>query len=1336
MMMYSLRFRLRDPNPQVRESAALELIFAPDPDVFPELLALLEDSDADVRRTAIQALGALNSPDALQGLRNCLSDPVENVAIAARDALALLGSQAREAVLEWLENPEWPARASALRALEVFSPLPEVAQIAPLVQDPVWEVRCEAYQLLGRLQQAESLSVLMQALNHETQPLAREALLLALGRQEAPEARRWLLNAFFDPAGDESRQMLAPALQACGEAIRGDLESAGLWSPLPEVRSLSAALLVQLSSDVAPQLEPLLLDTQMSVRQTVAYALYQASPQQAFWEFVAGLYHPDDAVFAQALAELVVYPDPHTGSRLLDALDEMLLTPRALPLIEALGRMGHEAAAPALVELLEILPELDEQIAICRSLGRLRAWRAYPALQRLLAHPEPLLRNVAAQALSQISPDEPEWTQMGRLGSLSPAERAPLLVFLVRHPEARGFLVWLALNEAEPALQAEILEVLSDYAAPELGFLLLAWLREFPDPQPDTALAFLHAAGVSGLLPGMPERLLPWLHSREASIREGVLPLLTPHVTGLRLLLVPLLDDELWFVRQAALRLLARDPEQDSSALLEKALQDRDRDVRIQAVALLGQLNSHRAVELLVETLENGYRDIRAAAARALGAHRDPWAQEPLEIALAEDESPEVRAAAATALAALNAEEALDLIEEALGDEDDPEAMAVMLELLLSLNPQVALPWLRRALKSTEDALVARSLQLLSRYTTLAETLAPELQRHLETGEPAHQAQSLSLYLARHPEAAARWLDQSDPVLQAVALASLRAEQVAELQFQLVMLLDTPHLEVRQALLRSFARHPAMWPVLQQQAQQEQHPEVLTCLLTVLATLPAETTLPALSLLLQREDRLPVGDWLPTLLPFLNQGGETLLLTTLPGLENRELQQVFQQLAQAGEAALPVLQELTDSWDPALRLRALRTLGQLGEVALPHLQARWDSGNMAIQLAVLEAFKHLISPAALPILAEAARSVQDSLRAHAFEALAQQGEGARPLLEQLAQDARQTVRYDACRMLARLEPDHPVWGHLQGANSLLVSRRISHLIALQEVMAPEWLDALWHVRQDSSYRVRAQLCELPLGQLPVWREWLQRAAVHDVLPVRQAAVQALSQLSDADITPLLLGLWEQAPASLREALLTALSRLGLPWQALLGLEDSARFVRLSAACAVGQFRLTQARERLCELLHSDPDREVRATCSWALGQLADPESLPVLEAALQAPDYAVRLQSVIALGNLQVQSAGEALLAMLRQESDIGLLEEVLRSLQRLHFVPAVPELIALTRHHGDLLLRQQALESLALLGGESVKGHLQEVSRWREEPELAAWAQTLLSEQLVEQSC
>jgi HEAT repeat protein len=115
----AIRKLLRDPSARVREQTAQVLRDLRDKESAPEMMGLLADSDASIRRRAVQALTAIDAGEAIPGLADRLtSDQDDRVRVSAADGLGKLkASQATEPLLKALKDQSEAVRREAISSL-------------------------------------------------------------------------------------------------------------------------------------------------------------------------------------------------------------------------------------------------------------------------------------------------------------------------------------------------------------------------------------------------------------------------------------------------------------------------------------------------------------------------------------------------------------------------------------------------------------------------------------------------------------------------------------------------------------------------------------------------------------------------------------------------------------------------------------------------------------------------------------------------------------------------------------------------------------------------------------------------------------------------------------------------------------------------------------------------------------------------------------------------------------------------------------------------------------------------------------------------------------------
>ncbi len=171
--------------------------------------SLLEDKQAETRRTAAESLGKIGDPAGLRALLPLVHDPSPLVRSAAIQAIGRLGSRGKEeavnAVLPAFTDRSESVRRSAVEALEELDPPPaSVASLIPLLDS--------------------------------SDVHGRKAILLALLFTDASSLVEGLKAALQDGDGEIRRRAAAVLGEHGGPAALEQLGVAVLHDPNPEVR--------------------------------------------------------------------------------------------------------------------------------------------------------------------------------------------------------------------------------------------------------------------------------------------------------------------------------------------------------------------------------------------------------------------------------------------------------------------------------------------------------------------------------------------------------------------------------------------------------------------------------------------------------------------------------------------------------------------------------------------------------------------------------------------------------------------------------------------------------------------------------------------------------------------------------------------------------------------------------------------------------------------------------------------------------------------------------------------------------------------------------------------
>ena len=212
---------LKDDDWALREDAATLLGEFGDPRAVAPLMEVLHDEDRAVREAATGALRKIGAA-AVPALIAALQDPNGNVQeIAVAVLKDLPDPRALEPLIGCLTNKNWIVRMHAAKGLGIVDDARAVAQLVPLLIDPVKAVRVDATDALARIGRP-ALATLLAALRHEAWVLRLHAC-EALGKMGAEEAVEPLCQVLVNDRDMAVRQDAAKALGAIGHS--GALEA-------------------------------------------------------------------------------------------------------------------------------------------------------------------------------------------------------------------------------------------------------------------------------------------------------------------------------------------------------------------------------------------------------------------------------------------------------------------------------------------------------------------------------------------------------------------------------------------------------------------------------------------------------------------------------------------------------------------------------------------------------------------------------------------------------------------------------------------------------------------------------------------------------------------------------------------------------------------------------------------------------------------------------------------------------------------------------------------------------------------------------------------------------
>lgn len=271
-------------------------------------------------------------------------------------------------------------------------------------------------------------------------------------------------------------------------------------------------------------------------------------------------------------------------------------------------------------------------------------------------------------------------------------------------------------------------------------------------------------------------------------------------------------------------------------------------------------------------------------------------------------------------------------------------------------------------------------------------------------------------------------------------------------------------------------------------------------------------------------------------------------------------------------------------------------------------QAIRTSQVFATDLELVEIEGHHLSmaQAASGAMVEFLSDLELTVRAEAAGALGRMGKhAARPLIDEALNSPDKDVRSNAAKALVAIgEPAVPEM--IEAVKSGKPTQKVGAATALGELGTTRAIGALIGALSAKEQEVRLTCRDslVTLGSEAV--EPLIGGLTNKSPFTRRHSAEALGELADA--------------------------RAAAPLLAAMG--DEHRQVRLAAMYAVGKVKDPIATEPLLAELKS-ADREFREAAAVSLGQIADPRAVPLLVASLDDPVEAVREQAAAALGRIQ-----------------------------------------------------------------------------------------------------
>ncbi|MCK9418154.1 MAG: HEAT repeat domain-containing protein [Nitrospirae bacterium] len=608
--------KLQSIDAEERREAAVDLGRA-GKQAVPLLLRAMADKDWRVRKTAVEALVAIEGESVIIGLIEALkAEDNAGARNSAIEALAQIGGPALEALLPALATPDPDVRKFIVDILgDTRDPRAVPALIDRLVEDVDENIRVAAAEALGKIRDPRAVDALLACLNRHNQGWLDYAAAEALGEIGEQRALGTLLAAL------DRSNLREPILEALGKI--GNVNTID-----PLVASLADALRI--------------------VREVSIVA-------------IDAVYRKSSATDRHMIIESV---RAGTIKRAVDLLEETLVSSTGDLQKAAIALLGWIGRESSIRKLLSLLNEEELRDSVADSLAHIDKDKA-GFLFPYLTSDNALVRRTIAEVLGEVDRAEVEErlipllrdenghvrsaaaNALGRLRSRIAV--TPLLDLLGDEYEnvQEAAIHALASIGDESVLDGLTKDFSSRDAIMRRNIVLL--LGKFSTEKAVDALAFA-------------------LKDEEPDVRKAVVSALAnaSGTKALRPLLLAVTDDDPEVRMPAAEALGAMDVPEAREALIT-LLADTDLWVQATAARGLGRIGGAKAGEVLMSYLGSASDIFLLALVEVLGILRYAPACDPL-LKLADHQDPEVRKTVLAALAGYEGDEVLWAVLARLSD--------------------------------------------------------------------------------------------------------------------------------------------------------------------------------------------------------------------------------------------------------------------------------------------------------------------------------------------------------------------------------------------------------------------------------------------------------------------------------------------------------------------------------------------------------------------------------------------------------------------------------------------------------------------------------------------
>lgn len=593
-----------------------------------ELISSLSSNDSTTRKYAVEDLGDIGDPRAVEPLVDLITEN-EEIAILesiaqslikiggqstvrtiipllrsdsalvrnkATDVLMNLGYDAVNELKQLAHDNDHDVRKFAVDILGLIGSDDSVAVLVDVLSDPHINVVCGAAEALGNIRSVEAAPYLEQALRTAQDPWLRFMLIESLGKIKSEQS----IDLLHELLTEEDSFITSSVIRAIGnisdvssiEHLMNKLQKGDSCSrlscleALDQIHSTRHDEFLKFIEDknFLQILTPLTADKNLSTRRLVARLLGHV-PCNNTVRVLLNMIDDDDTVWSAVHESLV-----DLSQSAVPSIEQNIKTESSVDRLIKLLRVAGDLRNPSLVHVIGDLhnhPSAFIRKEVAAALGKCHSPETLPYLLKMADNTDSEVKLAVVNALSGAKDSKAE----------------QLLITMLQTPSR---------EIREAAKDALAVNTLSDEATAQLINLL---------DSHDTEIVVMASEILSKTASG---RMLPKiiLHHNNTiwQVRRMIVDVIAKEKSNeYSDYLIPLLNDEERYVRIAAISALGDMPDINSKTIyLFNLLDDQDERIRYEAVITLKKLSPELAGKHLVEILDDNSQMIQMAAIEAI----------------------------------------------------------------------------------------------------------------------------------------------------------------------------------------------------------------------------------------------------------------------------------------------------------------------------------------------------------------------------------------------------------------------------------------------------------------------------------------------------------------------------------------------------------------------------------------------------------------------------------------------------------------------------------------------------------------------------------------------